>query len=62
MHDLQNPQPEVYTARPPGGRSLTVIPDPHTTEHTSPLRRALRAAGIPLPDRPPPTPQPLEDP
>ncbi|WP_031129288.1 hypothetical protein [Streptomyces fradiae] len=41
------PPPLGYTARPPGGRSLTVIPDPHTTEHTSPLRRALRAAGLP---------------
>ncbi|WP_228981239.1 hypothetical protein [Streptomyces sp. DH12] len=40
---------EVYTARPRGGRFLTVVPDPATPEARSPLRRALRAAGIPLP-------------
>ncbi|MCX4792507.1 hypothetical protein OG369_42795 [Streptomyces sp. NBC_01221] len=51
----------VIAARLPGGRLLIAQLDPHTPEHRSPLRRALRAnrINIPLATR---RDQPLETP
>ncbi|WP_392838767.1 hypothetical protein [Streptomyces sp. LN500] len=40
---------QVIAARLPGGRLLIAQLEPHTPEHHSPLRRALRASRIDIP-------------
>ncbi|WP_406740752.1 hypothetical protein [Streptomyces atratus] len=47
MHGITPHQ--MIAARLPGGRLLIAQPDPHTPEHQSPLRRALRANRIDIP-------------